>query len=208
MSEFSDAVFVHTGHTALALESVKVYPYRYEWRRLTDRWLAIFLEYPDYDLTRAELWMKQVSAQFPVMFFQNASDHGWAYQIFSAGQVIAEVQVSYELSWHMWVDLMEVRHPEMEFPYNEIGQDEVDRMYAEIEASEAFRIRVEEQYRGAAPDTFRLFGFSDEQIQIVRAALDIAWYLDPARRHEQVYAFAKSVELDSFDWMSFRYLSH
>lgn len=207
MSEFSDALLVHTKHTTAVLEAVKIYPYRYEGRQLNERWFAVFLEYPNFDYTSAREWMLQISSQFPLMFFDKTSDHGWAYQIYAAGHIIAELEVSYELTWNMWVDLMEVRHPEMEMPYDDIGQDETEQMYAEIEASEQFRAQATEQYRKASPDSFRLFDFTGEQIQTIRTVLDVEWYIDKTRRYEQVNAFIKSVEIAPFDWLSFRYLS-
>lgn len=208
MSEFSDTVLVQTKHTVSVLEALKLYPHRYKWHQLNDRWLAVFLEYPNYDFTSAREWMMGTSVQFPLLFLQKSSDHGWSYQIFSLRHIVAEVKVNYELTWHMWVDLMEIRHPEMEFPYHEVKQDEVARMYAEIESSEAFHVQAAEQYQKAAPDMFRLFGFDNEHIRHIRRALEVGWYIDQTRRYEQVNAFTSSIELEAFDWMSFSYLSN
>lgn len=209
MSDFTEAVLVPARYQDEALQAMEAeYPYRCEWRRINDRWLAIFPDYPDYDLAPVELWARLASMQFPVMLYQRAEDHGWAYEIFSAAKLVAKVEVSYELTWQMWVDMMEAKYPHLQMPYDEVEKDEVERMYAAIEASEVFKQRAAAQFRLASPEVFALFGFDDAQITHIRSALDVGWYLDPARRLEQVNAFAKAAELSDIVWMRFRYLNN
>lgn len=109
--------------------------------KLSGDWIAFFTS-EDGEFMASEK-VKGLSDHCPIFYFTNLEDHGWGFRIFHKGEVVAKLQVLYEL-----VD------------------GELDGIVDECEEDEVFGLDgIISQNLSA--EAFKVFGLRDEQINSI-----------------------------------------
>jgi hypothetical protein len=137
------------------------------------------------------------------MYFQHAEDHGWGYNIFRGGMEVASMAVSYEIEFHMWLDLAEARYPGIDVP----DALNLTDLRDEVLSSVAYRLAVEDQYKSPGLHELSVFGISKETVEKLQQVITAEWYFDPERRHEQVEEFKRVLDIVEMEWMSYHYVT-
>jgi hypothetical protein len=153
-----------------------------------------------------EGWILNASKAFPILYFENATDHGWSYHIFSNGADSASLRVSYELAYFMWLEIAELRYPGIDV-HGELDHPTSQAIYDEVLASDAYQQRAQAQYKRVRVDRFAVFDFDSAVTEKLRALLTVDWYLDFERVLRQVEEFKAILNLREMDWISYRYMA-
>jgi len=137
-----------------------------------------------------------------MLFFADGEDHGWEYRLFRDGAKVATVSVNYEMDFGMILDLAEKRYPEINDPIHDLG-NRWGELRNEVENSQQYKRRQEQQFANANVHEFHVFGFDDITIRRLEEILKLEWYKDHYRK--QVDEFKKTVNIVDMSWTSYHY---
>lgn len=200
MSEFTDGLlFLHENHK-MAEQAAHELGQPYFIKQLNDKWSALFVEKMDIND-----WLVEHSNEFPMLYFQHPSDHGWGYRVFRDGKLVARLFVKYELSFFLWLELAEARYPHVRDVIGELDGATSNMLYDEVNNSETYRQEVAAQYASPNVEQFLAFGISESDVSYLRKVLTPEWYHE--RMFEQVQEFMRVLGITDMSWMSYRYLS-
>ena len=181
--------------------------FEYIVHKVNNRWSALLAE--DYSNHRISTLIKEISQDFPVLYFDHAGDHGWSYRLIEAYTVTSSIAVGYELDWHLAYEYLELKYPDLAGDPKSLFDmvDDVPVLYAQLRKSTQYRQAVEEMYENHHPSKFSVFDVSDEQIQRLTKEITAAVYKES---HEmmlkQVDSFREILDFEEISWMSYRYV--
>lgn len=204
MSEFTDGVLFLRKYIDKAQDALQSLGQPHRIGELNQQWAAIFVENANPKVDPLRSWMIEQSSSFPLLFFEHGEDHGWGYRIFNEGQEKASLFVDYELSYNIYIDYVEREYPGID-PHVGLERDKARAIQESIIASDAFKQRVQSQYRNANIEQFTHFEIDEEVLQELRSILTVEWYLDSMFR--QVAEFKRLLNIREMSWISYRYLT-
>jgi hypothetical protein len=202
MSEFTEGIlFLSENVSVIEPEAHIFQPFLIQ--QLNDKWTGLFREYSN--IFQLKEGLKQLSNRVPLLYFQHPADHGWGYNIFTEGQEVASVYVSYELDFQMMMDIIEARYSDDPVPFW-IENEEIGRQIrAEVEGPEAYHQAVARQYENRNVQAFQAFGFDETTIKSLEEVITPTYFLE--KRLGQVEAFKRLIGIEEMSWMSYKYLS-
>jgi hypothetical protein len=201
MSEFTDGVLFLNQH----IEIIKTLQLDYWLHTLNNRWSAML--FPDF-----ESWheprisdLKALSKECPLLNFQHGGDHGWGYQIVDKGNIVAWVDVNYELAFNMKVTLAEARYPNEAdiFIFWEKHPEIADALQQEVEESTEYHQRVERMYAHKHVEAFDVFEVDASTIEKLGLLLSAEAYYDDMLG--QVETFKRLLGFAEMTWVSYHY---
>jgi len=209
MSEFTAGALFLNRDREVVEANLNAGGLEYILRGLNDNWSVFFLE--DEFLYQPETveQLRHVSQVTPILYFQNGGDHGWAYDFYDQGEVVASVAVSYETEFYMTQWWAEQRYPnidvigELLVSRDPEGQATWNAIRDEVLASDEYKQTQLNQFAKANVDAFLRFGLSDEQITALRNLLTVSY--QETNPLEQVDEFKKWLGIEEMQWMSYRY---
>ena len=206
MSEFSDGVLFLKKHTDMARSALQSLNKPYRLKEINQQWSAVFVEEANPKVDPLRGWMIEQSSSFPILFFEHPEDHGWGYRVFYDGEETASLFVSYELSYSMYIDVVQNRFPDVD-PHIGIEQKKARAIREAVITSDAYRQRAAAQFRNRNVEQFSHFEFSDEVLRELEQVVTIDWYLDKDKQLQQVQEFKRLTNIREVSWMSYRYIT-
>jgi hypothetical protein len=209
MSEFtngyvllaSDKDKLETHFEALSLMKKDYIP-----QPLNTKYLGLFIDVSTIlDELALHIWAMNCSNQFPIMYFDNAEDHGWTYKLYSEGQLGSQITVNYGLEDEMVFKLLE-----KELGHHDVGEyyahNDMDAYYEKVHASRAYKQAIKAMYSNLNLSAFRVFGIDSEKIQQLKSILTSTSYHVFEERKRQVIKFKEIIGIPEMEWISYRYL--
>jgi hypothetical protein len=164
----------------------------YKLMQLNDHWSVALA--PDFES------LSEASVAAPILYFQHAGDHGWAYAIDYQGETLAEMEISFEASFYLAVEQWEQAYPDKD-PYDdETGA--FAQMVESAEASDAYREIQTQEVANANVEQFRLFGLDDGAITELGRLLAPDWQGSP---FDRVAQFKELLGIPEMSWVSYEY---
>jgi hypothetical protein len=204
MSEFTDGILTLKRDEQALIAALPTFPVPYVQEALNQTWVAIYPKEHNQQNPMTK-WMFDTSKLMPILSFYNAEDHGWGYTLFHNGKMRAILDVNYELAFDLWLDLATSLYPDID-PFAEMSDEETQRLYQQVYQSDEYQMQVQAQFRGANVEAFSAFGFVN-LVEKLQEILQVSWYLDFEKRHEQVAAFKQVLGIPKMSWKSYRYLT-
>lgn len=158
------------------------------------------MQYNPDDPTR--LWALRHSANFPMLYFQHAEDHGWSYNLFHNGQEKASVNATYGLSYYLWREIAERLYPDVDPPV-ELDSAISQQIEQQVLTSEQYQHELKAQYTNVHLENFAVFGLTSDEI----AQLENIMPSNSEASIEQVVAFQRILGIKEMSWMSYDYLT-
>ena len=204
MSEFTNGVLFRNRD----IEFVKTLTLHHRIHRLNRQWSAILI--PDFANTYepAVSALKQLSNECPLLDFQHAGDHGWAYRIYDSGQIVAWIEVNYELSFNMKVALADERYPnepDMIIFWNQ-HPEIPEALQKEVEESEEYKQLVHQMVEHKNVEAFAVFEIDPVVIQQLDELLTAKRYFE--NMTEPVETFKQLMGFPEMTWISYHYLEN
>ncbi|MBB3073514.1 hypothetical protein FHS14_006573 [Paenibacillus baekrokdamisoli] len=168
---------------------------------LDEKWVAYlthddnYLEYQD-----APDYIYQLSNDAPVLYFTNFSDHFWGYRIFSNGQEIAYLRISYELPGEIIHEILQERYPDKEIfeLYDDDLQEEISK---EVFENGILDDAIEQLFDECNVSAFKLFDITNEQIEKLRLILNPTYYREHKKLFNLVDEFKEIVGINEMSWI-------
>ena len=179
---------------------------------LNNKWAVFFIESETFmELEKVDKIL-DISKKIPVIYFFNAEDHGWGYNIFHEGKEIAKSEIVYCMANQIAMSLAQERYPGTNivttFITGDSIKDEWENIFNEAHSSEIFKEAVYNQFRNKNVKEFQLFGISTEKIEQLDELLCAEKFLsDPDYEFEMVDEFKRILGIEEFSWMSYSYLA-
>lgn len=184
---------------------------RYLLHQINEKWSAFLIE--DYVLSFSyatiRQWLYDSSKTLPLMVFDHGEDHGWTYSLLNNGAIVSQVNLNYELDWHLAYDFLEVKYPENAGDPKALFDmvDDVPALYKQLRKSTEYQQAVEEMYKNHHPDKFSVFDISDEQINRLKVEISADKFKESFESmRQQIDTFLESLQLEEVSWMSYRYM--
>jgi hypothetical protein len=211
MSEFTDGILILKEHAPLAQAALADLEPPHIFKDLNEKWSAIFtdnvnMEYNPDDPTRT--WALRHSHDFPILYFQHAEDHGWGYRLFYAGEEKASLDVSYEISEGLALELAEQLYPGIDFYdfYGDLSFEKRDALYKQVIESDEYIQQIASQYLNPGIGEFAAFDLSPEDISQLQDILRAEWYEKEFIGLRQVEMFKRILGINEMSWVSYHYL--
>ncbi|MFC4777764.1 hypothetical protein ACFO9Q_13280 [Paenibacillus sp. GCM10023252] len=153
-------------------------------KQLDDKWIVYLTPNDNYlESEHVPEYIITLSNDAPVLYFSNFGDHFWGYRIFSEGNEIAYLRISYELEEELIIKTFEERYPEQDrFDYYDGEyQEEIIQF---IEENGLFEVALNEMFAECNVMSFRLFNMTDEQVDKLSMILSSSNY----REIDNVYS--------------------
>lgn len=206
MSEFTDGVLVLRSAVSPLYPSLADLPHPYIVKHLNERWSVITFEDSNPTHEPVQSWLLGASRHTPLLAFHNAEDHGWGYSLFHGGEAKATLDVNYHIAEGLMLELAEKTHPGVDV-YGELSFDEIERLNAQVQASEAYKQEIANQYTHPGAEHFAVFGLSADEIAQLRDLLQASRYEGREDGYQQVDAFQHLLGIEEMSWISYHYLS-
>jgi hypothetical protein len=204
MSEFTQGLLFRQYDHIPITEAAKQLQGQHVIEQLNERWNVLLPQVTDNDFWA---WVRQTSLDAPLLWFYHAEDHGWGYEVFDAGKRAAKCDISYEIEFGMVVDRIEQMMPNRDPMDVYVGDNALtQRLHDEVRRSDAYRARVQQQFKDSNAAVFAAFGFSTETIQAVNDLLNADTFLRDASA--QALKFRELINLLPMEWKSYRYAQH
>lgn len=205
MSEFTAGYLYLNKDTVKANAALEALQPDYKAKQLNDQWTVICPEEDNPNAEPLRSWLLEHSSTFPILYFEYPEDHGWGYDIYRDGQIVASLWASFELKHNVYVEVVKQRFPGIN-PYVGIDKDVADAIRQEVVKSDLYRQRAAAQFVNTDVEQFAIFGFDAETVAELQAILKVENYLDPSTFLDQVYEFKRLVNIQQMNWVNYRYL--
>lgn len=200
MSEFTVGNLIASSHLEKVERWLEQREYDYDTQMIGERWIAFGFSDVQWMEKMLSSRLIELSHEVPVMYFYNAEDHGWGYQLFHQGQVTASLEVDYELAHTMAMDLFRQRYPGTRH-LSPAEQACFQAFYDEFAETEEYQTVLRKYYDSANPSAFAAFGCGSEEIAELQMILSPA-YTRQNDIFEQVDAFKAALKLEELEWIS------
>src|SRR5262249_3456853 len=120
-----------------------------------------------------------ISHHMPLLYFENAEDHGWGYRVFSSGHEVASFHNTYMLDRDekLFLPLAQTRFPQEEdVLYLFFGADSDairEAFFAEVRQTDGYRKRFEQQFENTNVRAFALFEIAPEVLDRIDRLLSM-----------------------------------
>ncbi|MGO4547358.1 hypothetical protein AB4Z29_21475 [Paenibacillus sp. 2TAB23] len=177
-------------------------------KELNEDWLVFFTDETGVSDEPSEA-VNDLSGDVPVLFFHNAEDHGWGYRIIHKKELLAKVDVNYELEESMLMQLVEKRHPDIDDPIELLYIDDEGealraRYMEEISASSELQQAIALQFSSRNVEHFKLFNIDAEKIQKLNGLLTYENWLQLESPWQLVEQFKELLNLEEMSWIRIR----
>ncbi|WP_017811971.1 hypothetical protein [Paenibacillus shenyangensis] len=172
MSEFTAGNIILAAHKEMVKDQLPSGTAIY---RLNDKWIT-WLTKDDGHIAdhnhKAPAYIYRVSDRVPVLYFYNAEDHWWGYQVFDQGKEIARLHFSFEYEDELVYKIAKKRYPESSSS-DLLFSGKLEDLYTELKESNIFEEEFKRVFDDCNTEAFRLFGCNDEQINQLNNILNI-----------------------------------
>lgn len=174
-------------------------------KELNGDWLVFFTDETGVNDEASET-VNDLTEDIPVLFFYNAEDHGWGYRIIHKKELLAKVDVNYELEESMLMQLVEKRHPDMDDPIellyiDDEGEELRARYMEEVSASSELQQAIALQFSSRNVEHFKLFNVDAEKIQKLNGLLTYENWLRLESPWQLVEQFKELLNLEEMSWI-------
>ncbi|MCP3774337.1 hypothetical protein NLX71_13625 [Paenibacillus sp. MZ04-78.2] len=173
---------------------------------LNNNWIAFFTN--EDGETTSSPFLERISLESPVLYFYNLSDHCWGYQIWDEGRLSSYLHFSYEFDSELLLSIAQERYPEQEYIASFLFEnDEGQRIYKEIEKELSdpviFEKALKKHFNSVKAQDFTLFGFKEEEIELLVELLSVDTYLDCEDERDIVNDFKRLISIEEMSWYRF-----
>ena len=213
MSEFTSGLLFLSRAISQVKPLLPSNPDSYFLEPLNDKWTGLYL---------ADAWLQQpatlqlvldISQHVPLLYFQNAEDHGWGYRVFCEGREVASFYNNYMLEREikLWMPIAKKRFAqddESEIQFILFGSDTWDLQeifFAEVRQTDEYRHLFEQQFRNTHTHTFALFEIAPEAITRIDRLLSMESFHTEAWTTVDVEQFKEAVGIMEMEWKGYRY---
>lgn len=198
MSEFT------SGHLMLALHKEIIHNHVIAGavvKQLDEKWVSFFTPDDHYlEYQNAPEFVYKLSKDAPVLFFCNFEDHFWGYRIFSKGQEVAYLRISYELEEEIIIERFKEKYPGRDIL--ELYDGAYDEVAAEFLEQGGLEKAIDGLFSESHVEAFKLFDISDEQIEQLRFILNSNYYKSHENIFDLVEEFKECVGIVEMSWKS------
>jgi hypothetical protein len=114
--------------------------------------------------------LQEVSQAAPLLFFYNAEDHGWGYQLLHQGREVACFDLSYEADYFIAEAALKTAHPDQDI-HQCCTADEWETAHKEARASSTYLSQLRKGRLTANPAQFAVFGLAPKALSDLDALL-------------------------------------
>ena len=213
MSEFtSGLLFLRTNRTLvqdMASDQIGMV-FDYFIHDVNEKWSVVLLEDFGTQLSnhRVQRWLREMSQQFPILYFSYADDHGWSFRLIYKESTLSSIDIAYEIDWFLAYEYLESKYPHfVGDPGKLFDTEDILSLYEKIRQTERYTKAVEDMYQKYDAEKFSVFDVSEEQINLLKNEIsaDVFKKSLESMRH-QVNVFLEVLQLEEVSWMSYRYL--
>jgi hypothetical protein len=207
MSEFTDGILFLNKDMEKAEQAANALSQPHLIRKLNEKWGVLLVEHFDIRKPGPANWLRKASQDFPMMYFDNAEDHGWGYNIFHEGREVASLYVNYELWWHMWLDLARKRYPNVDVMDSILHETDpaIMAIRDEVLNSRGYFLASAEQFKNLGLEQFAVFDIPTDTIARLEETLKVEHYLQFKHHGDQVEAFKRLLGIVQMTWVSYHY---
>jgi hypothetical protein len=172
-------------------------------RSINEKWSAFFI--PDQFLQNQETLgqLADVSKAAPILYFMNAEDHFWGYELFADGEEGAMFRFNYELLYGMTLALFQKRYPileESDLWTNPEQEGTYQTLEREVRGTSQYRETFLQQYAMANLDAFEKIGVAAETREALARVITPEF---DGERWDQVEAFKRLLDLEDMSWLNY-----
>ena len=218
MSEFTSGFIASSIDKEKVKESLMQLKLKYIIREMNEKWIYFFIENDSILQSNSFQPLIEISKQFAFMHFYNAEDHGWGYKIFNNGSIIASIDITYifEYVFNLILKKAEDKYPNIdviqELLLNPNRKDEWKKIEDEIKKSNSYkheiRVLVNKMIKNKNTDLFTLLNVNKKTIIQLNSYLTIDTFLTATDESILVNDFKSILEINDFNWLSYKYLTN
>lgn len=136
--------------------------------------------------------MLAVSRSLPILYFYDAEDHGWGYEVLAEAASVARCDIDYELSYRLGLEM----EPSLRATVAGGQMEQAESVLETVRQTERFRRKVSEGLARANPDEFARFGLEPATIARLHELLTPDSVIRDDESHELVIEFRRLIGLN------------
>lgn len=210
MSEFSSTNIFRSASTSSVREDLSKAGAEFILRELSGEWSALFLKDEWLQSRKTIELLNSISVITPILHFEHAEDHGWAFRLFNCGQQVAMASVDYQLEYGMAMKLLQSRHLNQEdltdfLYFTEEGREAYNSTIAEVRSSQLYRQAIAGNLAAKNCAEFACFGLDQSVVSALEQELSLEnpGYKDSHGPSPE--RFQSLLGFPEFAWMSYSY---
>jgi hypothetical protein len=173
---------------------------------VNEKYLGLFVDGLNQNTaTIAGQLLIEASKQFPIMYFDNAEDHGWTYKLYVNRKIASQISLQYDLDENMVIGLLE-QELEPNDGIDFYAHNDTDAYRQKVHASIVYKLAIKLMYSKLNLGAFKVFGIDKQKIQQLKAILTSNSYHVFEDRKRQVDKFKEIIGIPEMGWISYRYL--